>query len=140
MKKIIIGIGGLIFGFGLGLSTMTKQEVVLDFLSLNDFGLLLVMGVAILFSIIAFTIVPRFRKRSVLGAPFSFKDNPISKQIIIGAVLFGIGWGVSGICPGSAIASIGTGNYPILIGVLGMILGAYVSEAYILKYVFKKRN
>ena len=140
MKKIIIGIGGLIFGFGLGLSNMTQQEVVLDFLSLNDLGLLLVMGVAIIFSIVAFTIIPKFRKRSVLGTPFSFKGNQISKQIIIGAILFGIGWGISGICPGSALASIGTGNYPILIGVLGMILGAYVSDAVILKYFFKKTN
>ena len=44
------------------------------------------------------------------------------------ATAFGVGWGISGLCPGSAIASIGIGNWPILLGIVGMLLGAYVKE------------
>jgi len=53
------------------------------------------------------------------------KNKPVKKNTIIGAVIFGIGWGLSGICPGSALASIGIGNLPILYGIAGMFVGAY---------------
>ena len=49
---------------------------------------------------------------------------------IIGAIIFGLGWGLSGLCPGSAMASLGVGNLPSLIGIAGMFIGAYVMGRY----------
>jgi uncharacterized membrane protein YedE/YeeE len=50
----------------------------------------------------------------------------MSRNVIIGAVIFGVGWGISGQCPGSAVASLGTGNIPILLGLAAMFIGAYL--------------
>jgi uncharacterized membrane protein YedE/YeeE len=137
-QNLIIGFGGLIFGFGLGLSTMTQQEVVLSFIKLQDLGLLLVMATAIVFSFIAFTLIPKIRKKSFLGGSFSDVSKIFSKRMLFGAIVFGIGWGLSGICPGSAIASLGTGNYPILLGIGGMAIGAFINDKYLI-HVFERK-
>ncbi|QCC52379.1 YeeE/YedE family protein [Halapricum salinum] len=123
----VILVGGLIFGFGLGLSQMARPEVVLDFLQFEDFGLLFVMGGGAITSAIAFAVVPRlFGRAPLTGEIFSRRDKSMDKNVIVGGSIFGVGWGLSGICPGAAYASVGVGNYPILIAIGGMFLGAYV--------------
>jgi uncharacterized membrane protein YedE/YeeE len=122
----VILLGGLIFGFGLGLSQMARPEVVLDFLQFEDFGLLFVMGGGAIFSALTFAVVPRlFGKAPLTGAVFSKREKSMDRNVIIGGTIFGVGWGLSGICPGAAYASVGIGNYPILIAIGGMFLGAY---------------
>ena len=97
MKRLIIFIiGGIVFGFGLALSGMAKPEVVLSFLSLDDFGLMLVMGGAIL---VTMPIYQLYRKPLLADKPETFTAwlNP---RPIAGSVLFGVGWGIAGVCPG----------------------------------------
>jgi len=65
-------------------------------------------------------------KKPLLGGEFKKRKRTLNKNTIIGAAIFGVGWGVSGQCPGSAMASIGVGNIPILIGIASMFLGAYI--------------
>lgn len=125
MKLVYVAIGGMLFGFGLALSGMTKQEVVLSFLQLRDLGLLLVMGGAVVVTAAGFRLGPRLFRRPACGA-FESVRAVFSRRTVIGAALFGVGWGLSGLCPGSAIASLGTGNFPVLIGIAAMFLGAYV--------------
>ncbi len=127
MKTEIITMfaGGIIFGFGLALSGMAIPEVVLSFLFLEDFGLLLVMAAALLTTLIVFQVLPKILNRPLLGTTFpAHKNAPITKQTIIGAIIFGIGWGISGLCPATSITAIGMGNWPVLYGVIGMFLGA----------------
>lgn len=50
----------------------------------------------------------------------------LSRNVIVGAVFFGIGWGLSGQCLGSAVASLGTGNLPVFVGIAAMFIGAYI--------------
>jgi len=119
-------LGGAIFGFGLALSTMTQQEVVLSFLQLSDLGLMLVMVGGIAVTALAFTLGPRILKRPAVAATFEPLRDALDRNTIVGAVLFGLGWGISGLCPGSAIASLGTGNWPVTIGLVGMLVGAYI--------------
>ena len=122
-----IALGGIIFGFGLGLSQMARPEVVLDFLQFEDFGLLFVMGGGAAFTALTFTIVPRLRERAPLtGDIFQRREKSFDRNVLVGGGIFGIGWGVSGICPGAAYASVGVGNWPILLAIGGMFLGAYV--------------
>ena len=125
-QNIIVLIGGIFFGFGLAYSGMTKQEIVLSFLQLNDLGLIFVMGAAALLTFIAVNIVPRYLKTPLLGGKFKPRKASMSKNVIIGAAIFGIGWGISGQCPGSAIASLGTGNLVVLIGLATIFIGAYI--------------
>jgi len=118
-------IGGIVFGFGLALSGMAIPEVVLSFLYLEDFGLLLVMAAALLVTLVTFQLVPKLLSKPLLGSTFTAKPNePITKRTVLGAIIFGIGWGISGLCPATSITALGMGNWPVVYGVLGMFLGA----------------
>lgn len=123
----LIFVGGLIFGFGLAYSHMAQPEVVLSFLQLQDLGLLWVMGLASLVSGLTFWLGSRkLGKAPLTFSPYKLRSDVIDKNLLIGAAIFGLGWGLSGICPGAAFASIGIGNAPILIGLAGMFAGAYL--------------
>ncbi|QSG09124.1 YeeE/YedE family protein [Halapricum desulfuricans] len=122
----VVLLGGLIFGFGLGLSQMARPEVVLDFLQFEDFGLLFVMGGGAVVTAVSFAVVPRLFDRAPLtGDTFTRRLKSFDRNVVIGGSVFGVGWGLSGICPGAAYASVGIGNYPILVAIGGMFIGAY---------------
>jgi uncharacterized membrane protein YedE/YeeE len=125
-KNIMVLLGGILFGFGLAYSGMTKQEIVLSFLQLKDLGLIFVLGGAAAVTFIAINVIAKYLKAPVLGGDFKPRHRPFSRNLIIGAVIFGIGWGLSGQCPGSAVASLGTGNLPVLLGIAAMFVGAYI--------------
>ena len=121
-----IGLGGALFGFGLAYSGMARPEIVLDFLQLQDLGLLFVMGGAAVVTATTITLSTLFLDRAPLtGDQYEKRERSLDRRVLVGGALFGIGWGVSGLCPGSAYASLGVGNYPILLGLVGMFLGAY---------------
>lgn len=122
----IIYLGGLIFGFGLAVSGMARPEVVLDFLQFEDFGLLFVMGGAAVVSGVTFAVATRYLNQAPLTASkYTRRVKDLDRNVVVGGSIFGVGWGLSGICPGAAYASIGIGNYPILWAIVGMFLGAY---------------
>lgn len=131
LRNLVVFVGGLLFGLGLAVGGMTKQEVVLSFLQLKDLGLLLLLGSSALVTAIAINVIPNLLRRPVLGGGFSKRIQPLTRRTIIGAVIFGVGWGISGQCPGSALASIGVGNAPVLIGIAAMFLGAYLMGRFI---------
>lgn len=116
---------GAVFGFGLALATMIRPEVVLDFLRFRDFGLLLVMGGAVTVTLIAYQWVARWIGKPILAPVFERRRAVWNTRTLIGAALFGIGWGLCGVCPGPAIAGLGAGNWPLLLALLGIFLGAY---------------
>ena len=117
---------GALFGFGLSLSGMIRPEVVLSFLRLSDFGLMLVMGGAVLVVVLAYTLTPRLLNRPLLGDVFHTHPSEWNRDTALGAALFGIGWGLCGVCPGPAIAGLGTGNLDLLWALGGIALGALV--------------
>ena len=125
-QQLIVLLGGILFGFGLAYSGMTKQEIVLSFLKLQDLGLIFVMGGAAAVTFLAVNIVPKFVKKPRFGVEFKSRRAALSRNVIIGAAIFGVGWGISGQCPGSAVASLGTGNLPVLVGLAFMFIGAYL--------------
>ena len=125
-QNLIILIGGILFGFGLAYSGMTKQEIVLSFLKLQDLGLIFVMGGAAAVTFFAVNVIPKYVKKPRYGVAFKPRRATLSRNVIIGAAIFGVGWGLSGQCPGSAVASLGTGNLPVLVGLAFMFIGAYL--------------
>lgn len=124
MTLLVVLLGGLLFGFGLATSGMTKPEVVLSFLHLEDFGLMLVMGGGVAVTMLAFQLGRRVFGRPWRGG-FESWTAKLNRRTLLGAVVFGLGWGISGLCPGSALASLGTGNVEILIGIAAMFAGAW---------------
>jgi hypothetical protein len=117
---------GVLFGFGLALSTMVKPEVVLSFLRFADFGLMLVMGGAVVVTLLAYKLLPRLLKQPLLGDRFHVHVAHMNRDTVLGAAVFGIGWGLCGVCPGPAIAGLGTGNWDLLWALGGIALGALV--------------
>ena len=124
-KFLAVLASGAIFGFGLALSTMVQPEVVLGFLRMQDWGLMLVMGGAVMVTVLAYQLAPRLLRRPMLGDHFSVRPAILDRDTVLGAAIFGIGWGVCGVCPGPAIAGLGTGNAAMLVALGGIALGAY---------------
>jgi uncharacterized protein len=117
---------GAMMGFGLAFSTMIRPEVVLGFLRFHDMGLLLVLGGSVVVATLAYQFGPRLMQRPVLEA--SFGTLPIfgRRDTLVGDAIFGIGWGLCGVCPGPAIAGLGAGNWPLLYALGGIFAGAYL--------------
>lgn len=120
-------VGGILFGFGLAFSGAAVPEVVLSFLNLQDLGLVFVIGTAFLVVLFTMQVVPRIFKKPPFGTYYDGHDGfPVTKRSIVGAIIFGIGWGISGICPATSFAAVGMGNFPVLVGIVGMFFGALV--------------
>lgn len=122
---LVTFVGGVLFGYGLALSTMVSPEVVLSFLRLQDFGLMLVMGGAVAVTVVAYQLAPRLIKRPLLADKFAQRAASLDRHTWVGAAIFGLGWGICGVCPGPAIAGLGVGNLDMLWALAGMLVGAY---------------
>jgi uncharacterized protein len=121
---ICTAIAGALFGFGLACATMVKPEVVLSFLRFEDFGLLWVLGSAALVALLTYQMVPRLMSTPVFEPAFDRHSAILDRETLTGAAIFGVGWGISGVCPGPAIAGLGVGNWPLLIALGAMFAGA----------------
>lgn len=119
-------LAGLVFGLGLILSGMANPAKVLGFLDLTgawDPSLALVMGGAVAVSALAFTWVRR-RRVSLLGAALRLPTaRTIDRRLVLGSVVFGVGWGLAGFCPGPALVTLGMGNGKALIFAAAMLAG-----------------
>jgi len=132
--RSIAFITGLVFAIGLGISGMTRPEKVLDFLDVFgdwDPSLALVMGGAVLVYLLVFLFVYSKRERPVVGEAFLILNRrDIDRPLVLGAALFGAGWGTAGFCPGPALTSVVTGNAPVLIFTAAMLAGMALHTTY----------
>ena len=119
-------IAGALFGFGLSYSSMIKPEVVLSFLRFEDFGLLWVLGAGSLVTLVTYQLVPRIMTKPLLESVFRTRPSSMDRDTLLGAALFGLGWGICGVCPGPAIAGLGAANWPLVITLLSIFAGSYV--------------
>ena len=117
---------GLVFGLGLALSGMLDPARVRGFLDVAgawDPSLVFVLGGAVTVSGLGY-LVSRRRARPVLETGFDMPTRRrIDAPLVGGAALFGIGWGLSGFCPGPAVAALSTGAIPVLVFVAAMLAG-----------------
>ena len=135
MNNVFGFISGLVFGLGLILAGMTEPLKVKAFLDLAgawDPSLALVMGGAIAVGVLAFARA-RLRDRSWSGAPMEIPANrTIDARLIAGGVLFGLGWGIGGFCPGPALVALGSGLGSAGIFVAAMLVGMVVHDRFLL--------
>ena len=127
MLKMLVNLfAGTLFGLGLSISGMVNPAKVIGFLDFAgdwDPTLVLVFGGALLVTIPAFRSILR-RPRPVLADEF---DLPIKKDVdsrlLAGAAIFGIGWGLAGLCPGPAVTALASGLLPVFAFVAAMVAG-----------------
>ncbi|MEO7337086.1 MAG: DUF6691 family protein [Caldimonas sp.] len=124
-------LAGLVFGLGLIVSGMANPAKVIGFLDLAgpwDPSLALVMAGAIAVGLVAFAVASR-RTVSLLGADMKLPTSrQIDRRLIAGSLLFGVGWGVAGFCPGPALVAFGMGEAKAWIFVAAMLAGMAIFE------------
>ena len=124
-------VAGLTFGIGLVVSGMVHPVKVLGFLDLAgawDPSLAFVMAGAVAIAAIAFVLAGR-RSIALFGAPMSLPANrTLDRRLVLGSLVFGIGWGLAGFCPGPAVVALGAGKLKALVLVGAMLAGMLVFE------------
>lgn len=117
---------GLVFGLGLIVSGMANPAKVIGFLDLAgrwDPSLAFVMAGAIAVGAIAFALA-RTRTTSFLDAPMKLPaEQRIDRRLLAGALVFGVGWGIAGFCPGPALVALGMGSAKATVFVVAMLAG-----------------
>lgn len=133
MNVLFALLSGAVFGIGLIVSGMANPAKVLDFLDLAgswDPSLAFVMAGAIAVGILAFALA-RKRTLSFLGLQMRLPTaRHIDRRLVVGNVLFGIGWGIAGFCPGPALASIGLGQTKAVTFAVAMVGGMVLFELF----------
>lgn len=131
-KNLIALICGLVFGAGLTVAQMVDPHKVLNFLDVFgqwDASLAFVMGGGLFIYILGYQLLIKKMKKPILSHAFELPTNKqVDKKLIIGAGIFGIGWGVAGVCPGPAIANLSFGNEKILVFILIMFIGMFAAK------------
>ena len=131
MRSFLILLGGALFGAGLVISGMTDPSRVIGFLDIFgnwDPALAFVMGGAVAaFGTVLWVLKRTGRQVCGVALPDTSAD-PISKRMVVGSVIFGIGWGLGGLCPGPAIANLSVLKIEVLWFVPLMLLGMFVAQ------------
>ena len=143
IRSVWAVLSGAIFALGLALGGMTQPAKVLGFLDIGglakgvsstaerglwDPSLAFVMGGALLVTLVAFWLTPQ-RAKPLAADKFQLPTRTdIDIKLLLGAVLFGVGWGLAGYCPGPAFASLLTGRTDVLIFVLAMVGGMWLAN------------
>jgi uncharacterized membrane protein YedE/YeeE len=130
-RFFLIFLAGALFGTGLAVSGMTDPGRVIGFLNIFgswDPALLFVMAGAAGVYGLGMLILRRFQNQN-LKLP-STASSPINRQLIIGAAIFGVGWGLGGFCPGPALANLGTLRIEALLFVPAMAIGMLLAQRF----------
>ena len=134
MKQLLAALlSGILFGLGLGLSQMIDPARVIGFLHVTgtwDPTLLFVLGGAVTVTVIAFRWILR-RKSPFFSSRFSLPTrNDIDAPLVVGAAIFGVGWGICGYCPGPGLTALVLGQLNPILFVLSLIVGILIYQGY----------
>lgn len=133
MKNMSALICGILFGLGLAISEMVNPAKVLGFLDVTgtwDPSLILVIGTGLAVTLFSFRPLLK-RHRPLLDKQFHMPSRTdVDRQLLKGAAIFGIGWGLVGYCPGPAIASLAYGQSESVIFLVAMVAGLYGSRRF----------
>ncbi|WP_319534093.1 YeeE/YedE family protein [uncultured Vibrio sp.] len=125
-------VSGVLFGMGMAISGMIDPAKVIGFLNISgnwDPSLAFVMGGALAVFMPSYFLLIKPRKQSVSGAEMCTPTNTkIDARLLSGAAIFGLGWGLAGICPGPAVASLALGNVSIILFFVAMLAGSMFAK------------
>ncbi len=128
MRQLIYLILGTLFGVILTKSQVISWFRIHDMFMLREAHMYLVIGSAVVVGALSIAILKVFKVKSASGEPIQFKGKAFHKGFIIGGALFGMGWAVTGACPGPIFAQIGAGAYPAIFTLAGAVVGALLYQ------------
>jgi len=120
---------GVLFGFLLVRLGAADPEAISGMFRLTDLHLVGVIGLAIAVNALGFWLLRRRQVRALGGAPLALAVKPMARGMLVGASLFGVGWALSGSCPGTTLAQVGTGQTGALLVFAGILGGAWLQQA-----------
>jgi hypothetical protein len=133
LRHVIVFLSGVLFSLGLGIAGMTQPAKIVGFLDFTgrwDASLAIAMVGAVTVHLISYRLIRR-RRAPLLAPAFAVPSSDrIDARLLVGAAVFGLGWGLAGYCPGPAFVSIATGG-PVLVLVVGMLGGMALHEAWL---------
>lgn len=121
---------GITFGIILTKSEVISWFRIRDMFLFREPHMYLIIGVAVIIGIISVMILKKTDVKSLNGEQLNFKGKDYTKGTIIGGFIFGIGWAITGACPGPIFAQLGTGAFPAIFTLAGALLGAYFYHRY----------
>jgi len=126
MQKALSLLIGIYFGIVLVKSEVASWFRIQSMFRFEEAHMYLVIGSAVAVGIVSIQLIKMIGSRTITGDTIEFNDKPYQKGILIGGAIFGMGWAITGACPGPIYAQIGSGEYRALISLLGALLGAYL--------------
>lgn len=115
---------GVTFGFFMSHAGATTYDFHAKMFLFEDFQLMIVIGVAVMVAMVGVTIMKRLHVTAIAtGEEVDFVKKPYQKGLMVGALLFGIGWGMTASCPGTIPAMMGEGKVAGIFAFLGLLVG-----------------
>lgn len=119
---------GVLFGFVLSRAGATSYDAIRGMFLFTDLHLFGVIGTAVAATGLAFRLIQRRRRVSAGGEPLVMTKKPMTRGLVLGALLFGAGWAVTGSCPGTVLAQLGEGKLLAIATFVGILVGAFAGE------------
>ena len=117
---------GMLFGGVLVKSEVVRWQRIHDMFMFREAHMYLIIGTAVIVGLISMQIIKRFQLRSLQGEPIKYKPKPYHAGVILGGMIFGAGWAITGACPGPIYAQIGGGEWFAFFTFVGAMAGMYM--------------
>jgi len=126
MKNLLYSAVGIFFGIVLVKAEVISWFRIQEMFRLKSFHMYGVIGTAVLVGAISVHIIKTYAVKTIGGENISFQDKKFTKGQVIGGLLFGFGWAMTGACPGPILAQIGTGSLVIVVTLISALAGTWV--------------
>ncbi len=113
------------FGIVLTKSEVVRWQRVHDMFLFKEAHMYLIIGVGVLVAMISMLIIKKLHAKTIEGKPIVYEPKPFHKGVVIGGILFGAGWAITGACPGPIYAQIGSGAWMAIVTLAGAIVGMF---------------
>ncbi len=124
--KWIYGLLGMFFGFALSRSGATEYDLIHQMFTGRNLKLVYLMGSAVVIAALGMRVLKILGNRTITGQEIKVHQEPLHWGNVIGGLVFGTGWALSGACPGTVLGQIGEGKTLSLFTVAGLIAGTYI--------------
>ena len=127
MEKYLFLPLGIIFGFILSRAGATTYDFYAELFLFRDLQLLWVIAVAASLGAVGVRVLKWIKAKAVIdGTPLSFEGKPYTRSLVPGSLVFGLGWGLAGACPGTVLVMLGEGKLGAIFTIVGIVAGTYL--------------